>query len=168
MKYYIGLDAHSSTSTAVVVKEDGEQVLRETFSTTEGNLHGFLRKISGEKHLVFEECHLAQWLYVTLNEEVDRLVVCNPVFLAKKQGAKTDYRDALHLAQELRGNHLKAVYHDDSKWIELRTLVNNYLGLVSDIVRTKNRLKAIFRSHGLDTSKNKCGKKNCSNSACNA
>ncbi len=142
MKYYIGLDAHSTTSTAVVVKENGEQVLRETFPTTEGNLAGFLSKIDGKKHLTFEECHLAQWLFLTLREEVDHLLVCNPVFVAKKQGAKTDYRDALHLAQELRGGHLKAVYHDDSKWIELRTLVNSYGDLIEQIVATKNRLHA--------------------------
>jgi transposase len=71
--------------------------------------------------------------------------------VAKKQGAKTDFRDALHLAQELRGNHLKPVYHDDSKWIELRVLVNSYSDLVDQIVATKNRLKAVFRSHGLST-----------------
>ena len=151
MKYYIGLDAHASTSTAVAVDEQGEIKLRETFPTTEGNLVGFLRKIPGERHLTFEECHLAQWLFVTLKEEADRVLVCNPVYVAKKGGAKTDFRDALHLAQELRTNHLKPVYHDDSHWIELRTLMNSYLDLVGQIVATKNRLKAVFRSSGLST-----------------
>jgi transposase len=51
--------------------------------------------------LVFKECHLSQWVYITLREKVDKLVVCNPVYVAKKQGAKTDFRDALHLAQGL-------------------------------------------------------------------
>lgn len=151
MKYYIGLDAHKSTCTAVVVKENGEQVLRETFDTTEANLRRFLQKIDGNKELAFEESTLSQWLYLILKPEVDNLVVCNPVFLAKRQGAKTDYRDALHLAQELRTNHLKPVHHEDSKWMELRTLVNSYSDLVDGIVATKNRLKALFRSYGLDT-----------------
>jgi transposase len=153
MNYYIGLDAHSKTCTAVVVNERGEIVCRETFPTTEFNLVGFLNRLpEGVKHLTFEECHLAQWLYVTLHEHVDSLLVCNPVFVAKKAGAKTDFRDALHLAQELRTGHLKAVFHNDSKWIELRVLVNNYLALVEEIVRTKNRLKAVFRSEAIDTS----------------
>ena len=78
-------------------------------------------------------------------------MVCNPVYVAKKQGAKTDFRDALHLAQELRTGHLKGVYHDESKWIELRTLVHSYLDLVQEIVRSKNRLKAVFRSQAIDT-----------------
>lgn len=151
MKYYIGLDAHKSTSTAVVVRENGDIVLRETFPTTEGNLVGFLDKIDGEKHLTFEECTLAQWLYLILKPEVDHLLVCNPVYIAKKAGAKTDFRDALHLAQELRTSHLKPVYHDGSKWMELRALVNSYSALVDNIVATKNRLKALFRSFGLPT-----------------
>ena len=153
MTYYIGIDAHSTTSTAVVVKENGQQVLRETFDTTEANFQRFLAKIDGRKELTFEESSLSQWLYLVLKPEVDRLVVCNPVFLAKKQGAKTDYRDALHLAQELRGNHLKPVHHEDSKWMELRALVNSYSDLIDGIVATKNRLKALFRSCGLDTHK---------------
>ena len=151
MPSYIGLDAHSATSTAVVVDERGEIKHRETFATSEANLIGFLQKIEGEKHLTFEECHLSQWLYVTLCEHVDRIIVANPVFVAKKQGAKTDFRDALHLAQELRTGHLKPVYHDESRWIELRTLVNGYLALVNEIIRTKQRLKAVFRANGIST-----------------
>jgi len=151
MNYYIGLDAHSQTCTAVVVDEKGEQKLRETFETTESKLIEFVSKVPGIKHLTFEECTLSQWLYLTLVEQVDHLLVCNPVYVAKKQGAKTDYRDALHLAQELRTGHLKPVYHEKSHWIELRTLTNNYLSLVDDIVRAKNRLKAVFRSEAVDT-----------------
>jgi transposase len=151
MIYYIGLDAHSRTCTAVVVDERGEIKLRETFNTSEAGLLGFLAKIPGEKHLTFEECHLAQWLYVVLKDAVDKLIVCNPVYLAKKPGAKTDLRDALHLAQELRTGHLKPVHHEVSQWMELRVLVNNYLALVEEIVRTKNRLKAVFRSEAIDT-----------------
>ncbi len=152
MKSYIGLDAHSSTSTVVVVNEGGEVRHRETFATTEANLLGFLKRIPGEKVLTFEECHLAQWLYVTLHDAVDRLVVCNPVYLAKKPGAKTDFRDALHLAQELRTGHLQEVHHEESQWIRLRVLVSSYQGLVDDIVKCKNQLKALFRSEAIDVS----------------
>ena len=88
MNYYIGLDAHAATCTAVVVDERGQVLQRQTFKTTEGNLEGFLRRVPSPKSLTFEECHLAQWLYVLLKDQVDKLVVCNPVFLAKKPGAK--------------------------------------------------------------------------------
>jgi len=155
MEYYIGLDIHSQTTTGVVVDKNGDQKIRATFSSTEAELLKFIEKVPGVKHLTFEECSLSQWFYITLVEHVDHLLVCNPTYVAKKHGAKTDYRDALHLAQELRTGHLKSVYHDESHWIELRVLTNNYLSLVDDIVRAKNRLKAIFRSEVIDTSENK-------------
>ncbi len=72
-------------------------------------------------------------------EKVDRLLVCNPTYVAKKSGAKTDFRDAIHLANELRCGHLKEVYHDDSVWVQLRTSVSGYLDVVEEIVRFKNR-----------------------------
>ena len=96
---------------------------------------------------------MSQWLYLVLKDKVDRLVVCNPTLVAKKQGAKTDFRDALHLAQELRTNHLAEVHHESSHWIELRTLVSGYQNITQEIIRFKNRLKAIFRASAIKTDK---------------
>jgi transposase len=152
MKHYIGLDAHSASCTFVVVNGNGDITHRAQVKTSEKTLLGFLATLPGEKILTLEESHVSQWLYVLLHEKVDKLIVCNPVYLSKKQGAKNDFSDALHLAQELRGNFLKPVYHDESHWIQLRVLVNGYLDLISEIVRTKNRLKAVFRCEAIDTS----------------
>ena len=85
-----------------------------------------IHKIQGERHLTFEESTISQWLYLQLKDQVDELLVCNPVYVAKKPGAKTDFRDALHLAQELRTDHLMPVYHDNSHWIQLRVSVSGY------------------------------------------
>lgn len=155
MKHYIGLDAHSTTCTFVVLDEAGNVTHRKTDKTSEGFLLGFVKALLGEKILAVEESHVSQWVYILLHEKVDKLIVCNPCKLAKHQGPKTDYRDALRLANELRGNYLKPVYHDESHWIQLRVLVSGYLDLISEIIRTKNRLKAIFRSEILDTSDSK-------------
>ncbi len=155
MKHYIGLDAHSATCTFVVQDEVGNVTHRTVVKTSEGTLLGFLGTLPGEKILAVEESHVSQWVYVLLHDKVDKLIVCNPCRLAKHQGPKTDYRDALRLANELRGNFLKAVYHDESHWIQLRVLVSGYSDLVSEITRTKNRLKAVFRSEILDTSDSK-------------
>ena len=152
MKYYIGLDAHSTTSTFAVVNQSGECILRKTVDTTEKNLSWVIDQVQGERDLTFEESTMSQWPYLTLKEKVDRLVVCNPTLLAKKQGAKTDFRDALHLAQELRTNHLVEVHHECSHWIELRTLVSGYQDITQEIIRSKNRLKAIFRASAIRTS----------------
>lgn len=154
MKYYIGLDAHSSTSTFAVVDENGQCVLRETVKTAEQNLLYVINRVNGERHMTFEESSISQWLYVHLKDKVDNLLICNPTYLAKKQGAKTDFRDALHLAQELRTNHLQPVFHDTSHWMEIRTTVSGYLDIVEEIVRFKNRLKAVFRAEAIQTDEN--------------
>lgn len=154
MKYYIGLDAHSTTSTFAVVNETGQCVLRETVKTSEQSLVHVINKIHGERHMTFEESSISQWLYLQLKDKVDNLLICNPTYVAKKQGAKTDFRDALHLAQELRTNHLQPVFHDTSHWMEIRVTVSGYLDIVEEIVRFKNRLKAVFRAEAIQTDEN--------------
>ncbi len=154
MKYYIGLDAHSTTSTFAVVDENGQCVMRETVKTAEQSLVHVINRINGERHMTFEESSISQWLYLQLKDKVDRLLICNPTYVAKKQGAKTDFRDALHLAQELRTNHLQPVFHDTSHWMEIRTTVSGYLDIVEEIVRFKNRLKAVFRAQAIQTDEN--------------
>ena len=106
MDYFIGLDAHSTTSTFAVVDEKGKCVLRDTVKTSEQNLFSVIKRVRGVRHLTFEESTISQWLWLSLRDEVDKLLVCNPVYVARKPGAKTDFRDALHLAQELRTGHL--------------------------------------------------------------
>lgn len=154
MKYYIGLDAHSTTSTFAVVDEQGQCILRETVKTSEQSLGHVIDRIHGERHMTFEESSISQWLYLQLKDKVENLLICNPTYIAKKQGAKTDFRDALHLAQELRTNHLQAVFHDTSHWMEIRTTVSGYLDIVEEIVRFKNRLKAVFRAEAIQTDEN--------------
>jgi hypothetical protein len=96
--YFIGLDAHSSTSTFAVLDQEGHCVLRKTVDTSEKNLWNVIEGIQGERILTFEESTISQWLFISLREKVDRLLLCNPTYVAKKSGAKTDFRDALHLA----------------------------------------------------------------------
>jgi transposase len=160
MKQYIGLDAHSASCTFVVLDEPGTLISRALVKTSEGLLLKYLASLPpGEKILAVEESHVSQWVYVLLHEKVAKLIVCNPSRLARHQGPKTDFRDALRLANELRGNFLHPVYHDESHWIQLRVLVSGYQDLVAEIVRTKNRLKAVFRSEILDTNDPKFYKK---------
>jgi transposase len=155
VKYFIGLDAHSSTSTFAIVDEQGNCTHRSTVKTSESTLVSVIKSINGTRKLTLEESTISQWLYLTLKDHVDEILICNPVYVAKKQGAKTDFRDALHLVQELRTGHLSPVFHDDSHWSELRVSVSGYRDIVGEIVRFKNRLKAVFRSSGLKTDENK-------------
>jgi hypothetical protein len=61
-------------------------------------------------------------LYDLLQPHVAQLVVCNPVKNALfRDGNKSDRIDARKLAELLRGNHLKPVYHGETACSELPT-----------------------------------------------
>jgi len=122
----------------------GHILLRKRVETTEAEILGVIRSFQGTKALTFEEGALSQWLYVLLKGEVDELVVANPVAIARSSAAKTDFLDATELADLLRVGRLKSVFHSADERMELRTLISGYEDLVQEIVRTKNRIKALF------------------------
>lgn len=62
-----------------------------------------------------EECELSSWLYGLLKDEVDDLIICNPVANKEYKKAKTDKLDSRKLTKLLRGNFLTPVFHDGSK-----------------------------------------------------
>lgn len=148
---YIGLDVHSASSFFVVLDKKGTFKEKCRVETSEKNLLNFIRAQKGIKKLVFEETNLSQWVYLTLYKEVDEIMVCNPYYLGKRKGNKDDFKDALHLANELRCNHLEPVFHIKDEFMKLRKLVSGYNDIVRDLTRMKNRYKAIFRSVGLKT-----------------
>jgi transposase len=73
--------------------------------------------------------------------------VCNPRKNALlKQGNKSDRIDARKLAELLRGNYLKSVYHGETGVRTLRELARSYLTTTKDLTRVMSRLKALYRS----------------------
>ena len=61
MKYYIGLDAHSSTSTFAVVDENGQCVLRETVKTSEQSLVHVINRTSSNRSVSFWRSPCILW-----------------------------------------------------------------------------------------------------------
>jgi transposase len=149
MTHYIGLDAHSKTCTAVVINAAGKLVSQAKFDTSERNLIDFVKSFKSPRKLAFEEQNLAHWLFVTLKDQVDQLVVAHAAHLPGHRGPKNDLQDATRLADELRSDRLTSVYHEESKIWELRAIVYSYLDFTEDLVRTKNRYKAFLRARGI-------------------
>ena len=103
----------------------------------------FFAGLRGTLSVTFEEGTWSVWLYDLLNSQVDQLVVCNPRKNALlKDGNKSDRIDARKLAELLRGNQLKPVYHGETGVRMLRELSRSYLTIVKDLSRVMNRLKA--------------------------
>jgi len=144
----IGMDAHSSSCTFCVTNGRGTIIDSATIETNGRLLINYVRSIKGTKKLTFEECELSNWLYGLLKNEVDDLIVCNPVANREYKRKKTDKLDAKKLAKLLRGEFLTPVFHDGSAREQLRSLMSGYEDLVSDAVRLKNRYKSLFRKEG--------------------
>ena len=71
--------------------------------------------LRGTLSLTFEEGTWAAWLCELLKPHVAHLIVCNPrKNTALKQGNKSDKIDARKLAERLRLNDLKLVYHGET------------------------------------------------------
>jgi transposase len=144
---YIGLDVHQATISVAVLNSSGKLVMESIFETKASTLLQFLAGLRGSLHVTFEESTCAAWLYDVLKPHVSRLVVCNPRKNALlKAGNKSDRIDARKLAELLRGNHLKPVYHGETGVRTLRELARSYLTTVKDLTRVMSRLKAVYRS----------------------
>jgi len=73
-------------------------------------------------------------------------VVCDPRKAALlKEGNKNDRVDARKLAELLRTNQLKAVYHGEHGIRTLKELGRSYLTVSKEITRTMNRIKSLYR-----------------------
>jgi len=144
---YIGLDVHQATISVAVVDSTGKLVMESILETKAATILQFFAGLRGTLSVTFEEGTWAAWLYDLLKPHVAKLVVCNPRKNALlKDGNKSDRIDARKLAELLRGNHLKPVYHGETGVRMLRELARSYLTIVKDLSRVMNRLKALYRS----------------------
>src|SRR5207245_980153 len=144
---YIGLDVHQATISVAVLDSRGKLVMESIVETKAATILDFFAGLRGTLSVTFEEGTWAAWLYDLLKPHVDKLVVCNPRKNALlKDGNKSDRIDARKLAELLRLDNLKPVYHGETGVRMLRELARSYLTIVKDLTRVMNRLKALYRS----------------------
>jgi transposase len=149
MDRYIGLDAHSQSCTLAVVGPSGRRLGSQVVETNGAALVAAVRAIARPRHLVLEEGTQSGWLHEILSPHVDELVVLQAT--QAPVGQKSDERDAFALAEALRvGNFGRRVFKAPGRFARLRAIAHTYTTLDRDLVRTKNRLKAVFRSRGVD------------------
>jgi transposase len=144
---YIGLDVHQATISVAVLDHTGKLVMECILETQAATILEFFAGLRGTLSVTFEEGTWAAWLYDLLKPHVYKVVVCNPRKNALlKDGNKSDRIDARKLAELLRLDNLKPVYHGETSVRMLRELARSYLTIVKDLTRVMNRLKALYRS----------------------
>jgi transposase len=146
-KKYIGMDVHKESISIAVMNSAGKLVMESVIETRAITILDFIHGLSGDSHVTFEEGAWAAWLYDLLKPRVAEVLVCNPRKNALlKEGSKGDQIDARKLAELLRLNHLKPVYHGENGIRTLKELARCYLTITKDLTRVMNRLKALYRS----------------------
>lgn len=147
MRRYIALDVHAESTTCAVISSTSKRLKQEVVETSSSALISFLKMIPGRKHLVMEEGTQSAWLHETLSPFVDELVVA---IVEDSKGNKSDAKDAWVLAEQLRtGTIQRTVFKRPRELARLRAAVRAHRLITSDIVRVKNRLRALFRSRGV-------------------
>jgi hypothetical protein len=147
---YIGMDVHQATISVAVLDSQGKTLMECILETKASTLLEFVGGLRGTLYVTFEEGTWAAWLYDLLKPHVAKVVVCNPRKNALlKHGSKSDKIDAHKLADRLRLNDLKPVYHEESGVRMLRELARSYLTIVKDLTRVMSRVKAVYRSWGI-------------------
>jgi transposase len=147
---YIGLDVHKETISIAVMNSVGKLAMECVIETKTSTILQFIHGLRGDLHVTFEEGTWAAWLYDLLKPHVTEVLVCNPRKNALlKEGSKGDQIDARKLAELLRLNNLKPVYHGEHGVRTLKELARSYLTITKDLTRIMNRLKALYRSWGI-------------------
>jgi hypothetical protein len=133
---YIGLDVHQATISVAVMDLTGKLVMECILETKASTILEFLGGLRGTLSVTFEEGTWAAWLYDLLKPHVAHVLVWNPrKNAALKQGNKGDKIDVRELANRLRLNDLKPVYHGENGVRMLRELARSYLTIVKDLSR---------------------------------
>src|SRR2546421_6648863 len=125
----------------------GKLIMESILETEAATILQFFAGLRGTLYVTFEEGTWSAWLYDLLHPHVDKLVVCNPRKNALlKDGNKSDRVDARKLAELLRPNQVKPVYHGKHGTRALKELGRSYLTITKDVTRVMNRIKAVYRS----------------------
>jgi transposase len=147
---YVGLDVHQATTVAVVREEGGRVIARSILPTDAAPIVEFFRGMRGTILVAFEEGTQAQWLYDLLVPVVSQVLVCDRRGESQR-GNKGDQEDAAHLAELLRRDGVRAVYHGSRERATLKAHAHTYQNVVEDATRVMARLKAVFRARGIKT-----------------
>src|ERR1039458_761498 len=99
---YIGLDVHQATIVVAVLDSTGKLVMESILETKAATILQFFAGLRGTLSVTF------------------------------KDGNESDRIDARKLAELLRGNQLKPVYHGETGVRMLRELSRSYLTIVKD------------------------------------
>jgi transposase len=151
MERYIGIDVHAQSCTVAVLGPSGKRLATEVVATQGDALVSFVQRVKGRRFVCLEEGTQSEWIHEILAPHAEDVAVVVP---PESRGNKSDRRDSWRLAEIARtGKADKRVYKAPRAFAGLRDAARGYEMLSKDVARAKNRLKAVYRSRGIDVGK---------------
>lgn len=143
---YIRMDVRKETISIAVLNSSGKLAMESVIETRASTIVQFVQGLRGELHVTLEEGTWAAWLYDLLRPHATEVLVCDPRKNALlKVGSKSDRIDARKLAELLRSNLLRPVYHGEHGVRTLKELSRSYMTISGDLARVMTRSKALYR-----------------------
>ena len=152
---FVGLDVHKKTIAVATVEARASADVRffGTIANTPEAIRSMLKKLGkgGQRlHLAYEAGPLGYNLYRLSTGLGHRCDVVAPSLIPRKAGdkVKTDRRDAMSLAQLLRGGQLTEVWVPDEAHEAIRDLVRMRAQAAKDLRKTRQQLMSFLLRHG--------------------
>lgn len=152
---FVGLDVHKKTIAVATVAAQASASVQffGTIANTPEAIRSMLRKLGkgGQRlHLAYEAGPLGYNLYRLSTGLGHRCDVVAPSLIPRKAGdkVKTDRRDAMMLAQLLRGGQLTEVWVPDEAHEAMRDLVRMRAQAMKDLRKTRQQLHSFLLRHG--------------------
>jgi transposase len=151
---FVGVDVHKHSLTVCYYRTATAYRFR-SYPFTRDGFRQFLGSLGRTDEVAIEAVTQAYYLVDQLRPKVKRVVVVNTYAfdLIKRSRAKTDQKDAFHLAEQLSHGHLPEVHLPERAIRDLRSYQSMRLALVEERTRLKNRIHGAFLMHGIVTAR---------------
>mgnify|MGYP001109602779 CR=1 FL=1 len=151
MKYFVGLDVHWAFTVICILDEHGREVKSKTVHGPWSEVASALGELEGRVEVCYEASLGYGFLYDWLRQVAERVVVAHPghlrlIFRSKR---KNDRVDARKLAKLLYLGEVPTVHVPGAKVREWRQLIEHRGRIIAKRTRTKNSLRSLLRSLGI-------------------
>jgi transposase len=152
---YVGIDVHLRMSAVCILNENGKKEKEFTFKGHFSKLAEALQEIPSPFAICFEASYSYGFLYGVFSRIADRVEVAHPgqlrlIFRSKR---KNDRVDAEKLAKLLFLDEVPPVYVPNLNVREWRDAITFRSSMVNNRTATKNRLRALLKTHGIESPK---------------
>jgi transposase len=152
---YVGLDAHWRQSTICVLDSRGQKISVQTIRAGWSKVLAEVAKIRRPFSVCFEASGGYGFLFEKLEAMAHRVIVAHPgqLRLIFRSSRKNDRVDAEKLAKLLFLDEVPPVHVPSLQVRSWRSMIEHRRRLVADRTRAKNAIRALLRSHGVESPK---------------